>query len=91
VEEILFKHPKIADTTVIGALHPKMGETVRATIVAKERETLTEENVKEHCAKHLIDYKVPRIIEFVIALKKTATGKILKKDYKAIYREIRGD
>ncbi|MHA1253790.1 MAG: class I adenylate-forming enzyme family protein [Candidatus Helarchaeota archaeon] len=91
IEEILFKHPKIVDATVVGAPHPKMGETVRAIIVIKDGETLTEQEVKDHCAEYLADYKIPRIIEFVPKLKKTATGKVLKKDYRASFKEIKGD
>jgi long-chain acyl-CoA synthetase len=91
VEEVLFNHPKISDATVIGAPHPAMGETVRAIIVLAEGETMTEQEVKDYCAEHLADYKVPRVIEFTGMLKKTATGKVLKKDYRASYQEIKGD
>ncbi|MHA1270622.1 MAG: class I adenylate-forming enzyme family protein [Candidatus Helarchaeota archaeon] len=91
VEEVLFKHPKIADATVVGAPHEKMGETVRAIIVLKDGEEMTEQEVKDHVAQHMADYKVPRIIEFVKSLKKTATGKVLKKDYRASFKEIKGN
>ncbi|MHA1265310.1 MAG: class I adenylate-forming enzyme family protein [Candidatus Helarchaeota archaeon] len=91
VEEVLFKHPKIADATVVGAPHPTMGETVRAIIVLREGEEMTEDEVKDWCAEHLADYKVPRIVEFVGMLKKTATGKVLKKDYRASFQEIKGN
>ncbi|MFX1297253.1 MAG: AMP-binding protein [Promethearchaeota archaeon] len=91
VEEVLFKHPKISDATVVGAPHKTMGETVRTIIVVKEGEDLTEQEVIEWCKEHLADYKVPRIIEFADSLKKTATGKVLKKDYRASFQEIKGD
>lgn len=91
VEEILFNHPKIDDATVVGAPHDKMGETVRAIIVVKEGEELTEQEVKDWVAENTADYKVPRIIEFVPSLKKTATGKVLKKDYRSSFEEIKGD
>ncbi|NVM27319.1 MAG: AMP-binding protein [Candidatus Helarchaeota archaeon] len=91
VEEVLFKHPKIIDATVIGAPHETMGETVRTIVVLKEGEEMTEKEVTDWCAENLADYKVPRIIEFVGLLKKTATGKVLKKDYRASFKEIKGD
>ena len=91
IEETLFKHPKISDATVIGVPHVKMGETVRAIIVLKEGETMTEQEVKDYVADQLADYKVPRIVEFVKALKKTATGKVLKKDYRASFQETKGE
>lgn len=90
VEEALFKHPKIADATVVGAPHEKMGETVRAIVVLKEGETMTEQEVKDFVGQQIADYKVPRIVEFVASLKKTATGKVLKKDYRASFQEIKG-
>ncbi|MBD3227086.1 MAG: AMP-binding protein, partial [Candidatus Lokiarchaeota archaeon] len=91
VEEILFEHPKIDDATIVGAPHEKMGETVRAIIVVKEGEELTEQEVRDWVAENTADYKVPRIVEFVSLIKKTATGKVLKKDYRASYEEIKGD
>ncbi|MHA1378934.1 MAG: class I adenylate-forming enzyme family protein [Candidatus Helarchaeota archaeon] len=91
VEEILFKHPKIHEATVVGAPHEKMGETVRAIIVLKKGEEMTKQEVQDYCAEHLADYKIPRIIEFTNVLKKTSTGKVLKKDYRASFKEIKGD
>jgi long-chain acyl-CoA synthetase len=90
VEEILFNHPKISDATVVGAPHETMGETVRAIIVLKDDEEMTEQEIIDWCAEHLADYKVPRIIEFTGMLKKTATGKVLKKDYRASFDAIKG-
>ncbi len=91
VEEVLFKHPKIHEATVVGAPHEKMGETVRAIIVLKKDEEMTEQEVMDYCKENLADYKCPRIVEFEKMLKKTSTGKILKKDYRASFKEIRGD
>lgn len=91
VEEVLFKHPKIADATVIGAPHETMGETVRAIIVLNEDAEMTEQEVKDWVNENMADYKIPRIIEFTGMLKKTATGKVLKKDYRATFDQIKGD
>ncbi len=91
VEEILFKHPKISDATVVGAPHAKMGETVRAIVVVKKGEEMNEQEVMDWVAEHMADYKVPRIVEFANILKKTSTGKVLKKDYRASFQEIKGD
>ena len=91
VEEVLFKHPKISDATVVGAPHAKMGETVRAIVVTKKGEELTEQEVKDWVAENMADYKVPRIVEFANILKKTSTGKVLKKDYRASFQEIKGE
>ncbi|GAV24510.1 long-chain fatty acid--CoA ligase [Carboxydothermus islandicus] len=55
------------------------GETVKAYIVVKEGETLTEQEVIEFCNAHLARYKVPRLVEFRSELPKTAVGKVLRR------------
>ncbi|NVM04065.1 MAG: hypothetical protein HWN67_17170 [Candidatus Helarchaeota archaeon] len=68
-----------------------MGETIRAIVVLKKGEEMTEQEVQDYCKEHLADYKCPRIVQFEKMLKKTSTGKVLKKDYRASFKEIRGD
>lgn len=80
VEEALYTHPAILESAVIGIPDDVMGEEVKAFIVAKEGMAATEEEVKEFCLAKLAKYKVPKYIEFVTALPKTTTGKILKRE-----------
>ena len=79
VENILYQHPGIAECAVVGAPDDKSGEVVRAVVVPKEPGTLTPKEIREFCADKLTSYKIPKIIEFMDALPKTTTGKILKR------------
>ena len=75
-------HPKILEARTIGIPHEYRGETVKAFIVPKPGEVLTEEEVIAYCKKNLAAYKVPKIIEFAGELPKTAVGKILRRKLK---------
>jgi len=55
------------------------GETLKAYIVLKEGESMTKEEVIEHCRANLAPYKVPKIIEFRTELPKTMIGKVLRR------------
>ncbi|ABB15077.1 long-chain-fatty-acid--CoA ligase [Carboxydothermus hydrogenoformans] len=79
VEEVLYQHPKVKEAIVVGVPDPYRGETVKAFIVVKEGETLTEQEVIEFCNAHLARYKVPRLVEFRSELPKTAVGKVLRR------------
>lgn len=78
VENIMYAHPAIHEACVIAAPDPRRGETVKAVVVLREghEECLTDEQLMLWCREHMAAYKVPRIIEFVDALPKSATGKI---------------
>jgi long-chain acyl-CoA synthetase len=75
VDEVLFAHPKVLEACTVGVPDPKRGETVKAFVVIKPGETLTEAEVIEHCRKSLAPYKVPTLVEFIDAIPRTAVGK----------------
>ncbi|MBW1782951.1 MAG: long-chain fatty acid--CoA ligase [Deltaproteobacteria bacterium] len=79
VDEALYQHPKIKEACAIGVPDPYRGETVKAFIVPKEEETLTEEEVLVFCEEKLAPYKRPKLVEFRKDLPKSAVGKILRK------------
>lgn len=79
VEEVIARLPQVAEVAVIGVLDRYMGERVKAVVVARANVVLTEDEVKRFCAEHLADYKVPRLVEFVEALPRNSTGKVLKR------------
>jgi acyl-CoA synthetase (AMP-forming)/AMP-acid ligase II len=79
IEEVLFRHPMIADAAVVGIPHSTWGETVKAFVVPKERETLKEEEIVEFCTAHLASFKKPTSVEFVSSLPKNPSGKTLKR------------
>lgn len=79
IEEVLLRMAGVVDATVIGVPDELMGERVKAFVVPAKQAALTTDSVKEHCAKALAEYKVPRLIEFVEALPRNSTGKVLKR------------
>jgi long-chain acyl-CoA synthetase len=84
LDDVLMGHPKILEACTVGIPHKYRGETVKAFIVPKQGEALSEEDVIVYCKKNLAAYKVPKIIEFIDELPKSAVGKILRRKLKDI-------
>ncbi|CAG2155615.1 long-chain fatty acid--CoA ligase [Cupriavidus numazuensis] len=80
VENLLYGHPAIHEACVIAARDDHRGETVKAVVALRAESRGTPEADPERimawCRERLAAYKVPRIVEFVDALPKSATGKI---------------
>ncbi|MDJ0880957.1 MAG: AMP-binding protein [Gammaproteobacteria bacterium] len=79
VESVVASCPGVLEVGVIGVDDEKSGEAVKAVIVRNDN-SLTEEEIIEHCRKGLTSYKVPKIIEFRSELPKTNVGKILRRE-----------
>jgi long-chain acyl-CoA synthetase len=79
VEDAIARHPKVAEVVVIGVSDERTGEAVKALIVAAPGETLTEEEIIEHCRTTLARFKWPRTVELVDSLPKHVTGKVLRR------------
>lgn len=82
VEDAIVKHPGVVEAGVIGVPDDATGEAVRAYVVKKDP-ALTEAALREHCAKYLTAYKIPKRIFFRDELPKTPVGKVLRKDLRA--------
>jgi long-chain acyl-CoA synthetase len=82
IDDVLMDHPKILEACTIGVPDAYRGETVKAFIVTVGGETLTETDVIQYCKDHLAAYKVPKIIEFIGKLPKSAVGKVLRRKLK---------
>jgi long-chain acyl-CoA synthetase len=83
VDEVLFSHPKILEACAIGVPDDYSGERIKAYVVLKEGETATPEEIVDYCKQNLVKYKVPKYVEFVEDLPKSAVGKILRKELRA--------
>lgn len=87
VEEAISEHPKVLEVGVAGVPDPYRGETVKAWVVVKPGEQLSEEEIKSWCAERLAKYKVPTLVEFRQELPKTTVGKILRRELVREHKE----
>jgi fatty-acyl-CoA synthase len=78
IEEYLYRHPAVADVSVIGVPDAKYGEELCAWIILKPGEALTEDAVRDFCRGQIAHYKIPRHIRFVDSFPTTVTGKVQK-------------
>jgi long-chain acyl-CoA synthetase len=79
IESVVTMIETVAEAAAIGVPDDKTGEAVKLFVVRKT-DGLSDEAVLEHCRQHLTAYKIPKYIEFVSELPKSAVGKILKRE-----------
>ncbi len=81
VEQALMTHPAVLECAVYGIPDPKWGEAVAATVVPREGQSPTADDLMAHCRELIAGFKVPRRIEVSAdPLPKSAAGKILKRE-----------
>tara|TARA_R110000824_G_scaffold209_22_gene1132 strand:- start:4958 stop:6595 length:1638 start_codon:yes stop_codon:yes gene_type:complete len=85
VENALYANPKVADVAVIGVPDEKWGEAVKACVVVKAGQQLTEAELIADARTRIAGYKCPKSIDFIDALPRNPSGKILRKDLRAPY------
>jgi len=87
VEEVIMEHPNVLEVGVAGITDPYRGETVKAWVVLKPGEMLTEKEIKEWCKKSLAKFKLPSEVEFRTELPKTLVGKVLRRELVRQHKE----
>jgi long-chain acyl-CoA synthetase len=85
VEEVLYRHPAVAEAAVIGVPDDLWIERVHAEVILKEGRQATGDEIMEFCKQHLARYKAPKSVEFVKSLPKNPQGKILKRELREKY------
>ena len=85
VENVLYQLTELAEAAIIGVPDERWGETGKAVVVLKPGQTLTADDVIAHCISKLAKFKVPATVEFIEALPRNATGKVLKRNLRDVY------
>ncbi len=76
IEEVISAVPGVEEVCAAAMPDDLLGQAVKAVIVRTEGATVDERAVKAHCRQHLAAYKVPKTVEFVSVMPRTASGKI---------------
>lgn len=85
-EQVLVRHPKVADVAVIGVPNETMGEEVKALVMARDPDNPpTAEELDAYARQHLAGYKVPRSYDIVEDLGRNAMGKVNKRNLRRPY------
>ncbi len=82
VEDVIYQHPAVKETAVVGEPDPYRGETVKAFVALKKgmETSVTPEDIISFCKARMAAYKYPRKMEFVADIPKTLTGKFLRRE-----------
>ena len=87
VENAIFGHSEVADVAVIGVPDEKWGEAVKAIVVAKDGANPTPDSIIAWARERIAGYKCPKSVDFIEALPRNPSGKILRKDLREPYWE----
>jgi long-chain acyl-CoA synthetase len=79
VENVIYALAGIVEAAVVGVPDPVLGMAIKAVVVVGPKAALMPRDVIRHCAKHLEDFMVPKIVEFRDGLPKTESGKIKRR------------
>ena len=85
VEAAIHQHPAVLESAVFGIPDDTWGEAVKAVVVLKPGQSATAQEIIDEASRHLASYQKPKSVDFVDALPKAPTGKILKRELRDPY------
>ena len=85
LEDVIAAHPKVKEAAVIGVPDEKWGEAVKAVVVPKSGETVTEQEIIDYCRDHMAGFKKPKSVDVVSELPRNPYGKVLKTTLREQY------
>ncbi|GAA0384906.1 fatty acid--CoA ligase [Brevundimonas terrae] len=85
VENAIYGHPAVLEVAVIGVPDAKWGETVKAVVVLKPGAEASEEDIIAHARERIGGFKLPKSVDFMAALPRNATGKVLRRTLREPY------
>jgi malonyl-CoA/methylmalonyl-CoA synthetase len=89
IESVINQHQKVSESCVVGIPDEKWGEKVAAAVVLKPEVVLTEKEVQDHCRHHLLDWKCPKEIFFLVELPRNKMGKVMKEEVTRIFLSLK--
>lgn len=78
IEEFLYTHPAVRDVQVIGVPSEEYGEEIMACIIPKEKESVSEDEIRDYVGAQLAKHKIPKFVKFMDSFPTTASGKVQK-------------
>jgi fatty-acyl-CoA synthase len=89
VENAIYGHPAVADVAVVGVPDEKWGEAVKACVVLREGASVDANEIIGWARERIAGYKCPKSVDFIPALPRNPSGKILRRELRAPYWEGR--
>jgi acyl-CoA synthetase (AMP-forming)/AMP-acid ligase II len=86
VENAIYGHPAVSEVAVVGVPDEKWGETVKAFVVPAAGAQPSAREIIDWAAERIARYKLPKTVEFVSALPRNATGKVLRRELRERHR-----